>query len=110
MLPKEGAQLVIFGEALVPGYPFWVERTDGAKFESRLQKSLYAHYVDQGVSIDDGDLDVVCKAAAKHKVAVYLGIMERAGNRGGHSVYCSMVYIDAQGRSLFGAPQTHADP
>ena len=94
---KEGAELVVFGEALVPGYPFWVERTEGAKFESGLQKSLYAHYVDQGVSIEDGDLDVVCAAAAKYKIAVYLGVMERAGNRGGHSLYCSMVYIDAAG-------------
>jgi len=94
---QEGAQLVIFGEALVPGYPFWVERTEGAKFESSLQKTLFAHYVDQGVSIEDGDLDVVRKAAAQHKIAVYLGIMERAGNRGGHSLYCSMVYIDATG-------------
>lgn len=28
---------------------------------------------------------------------MYLGIIERAMNRGGHSLYCSMVYIDAQG-------------
>jgi len=81
----------------VPGYPFWVERTEGARFESKLQKELYAHYVDQGVSIEDGDLEPICKAAAKHNTAVYLGIMERAGNRGGHSLYCSMVYIDSSG-------------
>jgi len=89
--------LVVFGEALVPGYPFWVERTEGAKFESSLQKSLYAHYVSQGITIEDGDLDEVRKAAAKRKIAVYVGIMERAANRGGHSLYCSMVYIDAAG-------------
>ena len=94
---SEGAVLVVFGEALVPGYPFWVERTDGAKFESDLQKSLYAHYVSQGVSIDDGDLDPVCKAAKDKTIAVYLGVMERARDRGGHSLYCSMVYIDAAG-------------
>jgi nitrilase len=88
----------VFGEALVPGYPFWVERTDGARFESALQKELYAHYVSQGVSIEDGDLDPVCQAAARHGIAVYLGTMERAANRGGHSLYCSMVYIDAQGQ------------
>jgi nitrilase len=93
----QNCELIIFGEALVPGYPFWVERTGGATFESKLQKELYAHYVDQGVSIDDGDLETVCKAARKHKTAIYLGVMERAGNRGGHSLYCSMVYIDARG-------------
>jgi nitrilase len=81
----------------VPGYPFWVERTDGARFDSALQKELYAHYVTQAVSIDDGDLDPVCQAAARHGMAVYLGTLERAANRGGHSLYCSMVYIDAEG-------------
>jgi nitrilase len=94
---KQNCELIIFGEALVPGYPFWVERTNGAQFESKLQKTLYAHYVDQGVTPEDGDLDAVCKAAASHNIAVYLGIMERAANRGGHSLYCSMVYIDATG-------------
>ena len=94
---QEGCDLIVFGEALVPGYPFWVERTDGAKFESDLQKSMYAHYVDQGVTIEDGGLDDVCTAAARHDTAIYLGVMERAVNRGGHSLYCSMVYIDAQG-------------
>jgi len=94
---KDGGDLVVFGEALVPGYPFWVERTDGARFESELQKSLYAHYVEQSVSIEDGDLVRVSEAAARNGIAVYLGIMERAANRGGHSLYCSMVYVDATG-------------
>lgn len=89
--------LAVFGEALVPGYPFWVERTEGAKFESDLQKDLFAHYVRQGVCIEDGDLDRVCGAAREHDIAVYLGVMERAANRGGHSLYCSMVYIDKAG-------------
>ena len=93
----KGCDLVAFGEALVPGYPFWVERTEGAKFESDLQKSLFAHYVSQGVCIEDGDLDPVCKAASENNIAVYIGIMERAANRGGHSLYCSMVYIDKKG-------------
>ena len=89
--------LVAFGEALVPGYPFWVERTEGAKFESSLQKSLFAHYVSEGVCIEDGDLESVCAAARDNNIAAYVGIMERAANRGGHSLYCSMVYIDQSG-------------
>jgi nitrilase len=94
---QQECDLVVFGEALVPGYPFWVERTEGARFESDLQKSLYAHYVSEGVCPEDGDLDDVCAAARAHGIAVYLGVMERAANRGGHSLYCSMVYIDASG-------------
>ena len=92
-----GCDLVVFGEALIPGYPFWVERTNGAEFESALQKELFAHYVSQGVSISDGDLEVLCRAASAHGIAVYVGAMERAADRGGHSLYCSMVYIDSNG-------------
>jgi len=94
----QGCQLVVFGEALVPGYPFWVERTDGARFESPLQKTLYRHYVAEAVNVEAGDLDAVCAVAGRLGIAVYLGVMERAADRGGHSVYASLVYIDADGR------------
>lgn len=94
---QEDCELVAFGEALLPGYPFWVERTDGARFDSGIQKELFAHYVQQAVRIERGDLDEICAAAAKHKLAVYLGTIECPVDRGGHSLYCSMVYIDANG-------------
>ena len=93
----EGCQLVAFGEALLPGYPFWVERTDGARFNSEIQKQLFAHYAEQSIVIERGDLRAVQDEAARHAIAVYVGTMERAQDRGGHSLYCSMVYIDGEG-------------
>lgn len=30
----EGCQIIVFGEALLPGYPLWIERADGARFNS----------------------------------------------------------------------------
>lgn len=42
--------LVVFGEALLPGYPFWIELTNGAVFNSSVQKELYAYYAGQAVS------------------------------------------------------------
>lgn len=30
--------LITFGEAVAPGYPFWVELTDGAVFNNPAQK------------------------------------------------------------------------
>jgi nitrilase len=95
---KAGCQLVVFGETLLPGYPFWVELTDGARFESSVQKEIYAHYLDQAIQPEAGDLAPLCEAAADYNIAIYVGCVEKAANRGGHSVYCSMVYINQQGK------------
>lgn len=92
-----GCQLVVFGEALLPGYPIWIDWTDGARFESPVQKRIHAHYVDQAVQIEAGHLEPLQKTAAQRNIAVYVGTIERAADRGGHSIYCSLVYIDPQG-------------
>jgi nitrilase len=97
MAATEDCHIVGFGEGIVPGYPFWVMLTDGAKFNDTTQKEMYAHYVKEAVSIEDGDLEAICALAADLKIAVYLGIIEKAGNRGQHSVYASIVYIDQSG-------------
>lgn len=93
----QGSQLVAFAEALVPGYPFWPELTGGAVFNSSLQKDLFAHYSSQAVDIDAGDLNSICRAAKKHSIAVYLGCIERPADRGGQSLYASLVYINEKG-------------
>lgn len=93
----QDCQLVAFGEALVPGYPFWTERTDGARFNDDTQKTIHAEYSKQAVQVERGDLDELCEIAAKNKIAVYLGTIERPSDRGGHSLYCSMIYIDQSG-------------
>ncbi len=93
----EDTQLVTFGEALLPGYPFWLDRTNGAAFNSPVQKEIHAHYIDQAVNLDEGHLDPLCKLAKDKKIAIYLGTIERPDDRGGHSLYCSMIYIDQEG-------------
>jgi len=93
----QGAELVCFGETLLPGYPFWLDLTDGARFNNPIQKELFAYYLNEAVSIEQGDLKSICALAKKNQIAVYLGCAERAGDRGGHSIYCSLLYIDKTG-------------
>ncbi|CAM4112751.1 carbon-nitrogen hydrolase family protein [Zobellia roscoffensis] len=95
---REKAELVVFGEALLPGYPFWLALTDGAAWDTKVNKELHAHYARNSIQIEIGELDSVCMLAKENKIAIYLGIIERAQNRGGHSLYCSLVYIDAEGK------------
>lgn len=92
-----GAELIVFGEGLLPGYPFWVDQTDGARFNSEKQKEFYAHYVRESVCIEKGELTQITEACRKSKIACYLGIIECPENRGGHSLYCSLVYINQEG-------------
>ncbi len=91
------ADLVCFGETLLPGYPFWMELTDGARFNNSVQKEIFAHYLKEAVSIENGDLKSICTLAKQLHIAVYIGCAERAADRAGHSIYCSLVYIDKNG-------------
>ncbi|GMN06966.1 carbon-nitrogen hydrolase family protein [Croceitalea sp. MTPC5] len=92
------SELIIFGEALLPGYPFWLAYTEGAAWDLDINKELHGHYVKNAVQIEAGELDSICQLAKEYAIAVYLGIMERAKDRGGHSIYCSLVYIDTEGK------------
>ena len=94
---KQDCDLVVFGEGLLPGYPFWLSFTGGAEFNSKVQKEIHAHYLQEGVDVAAGDLESICSAASAAEVAVYLGTIEKAADRGGHSLYCSLVYIDKKG-------------
>jgi nitrilase len=94
---QQGCRLVCFGETLLPGYPFWLDLTNGSRFDDDIQKDLHAFYVQQAVQIEAGDLDEICRAAKENNIAVMLGCLERPRDRSGYSVYCSCVYIDPQG-------------
>ena len=96
----KGCALVAFGEALLPGYPFWLERTGGARFNAPDQKALFARYLDQAVAPEAGHLDPLREVAAALGLMVVLGTVERAADRGGHSLYCTLMIIGADGALL----------
>ena len=97
---EQNCDLIVFGECLVPGYPFWLEHTDGARFNSDLQKQLYAHYISEAVDVEAGHLQPVCDAARETESMVMLGCYERPRERGGHTGYCSLVTISKAGEIL----------
>ncbi len=94
---QKKCELVVFGEGLLPGYPFWLSMTNASEFNSSVQKEIHAHYIRNSVQIEKGELDSICKIVKEFSISVYLGIIERAQNRGSHSLYCSLVYINRDG-------------
>ncbi len=94
---KAKCELVVFGEGLLPGYPFWLSLTHGSAFNSPTQKEIHAHYIQNAINIEKDELADIGRLAKEYKIAIYLGIIERANNRGRHSLYCSLVYINENG-------------
>ncbi|WP_298329449.1 carbon-nitrogen hydrolase family protein [uncultured Dokdonia sp.] len=91
------AELIVFGEGLLPGYPYWLSLTDGAAWDTKVVKELHAHYARNAVDIERGDLDEICALSKHFNIAIYLGIIEKPMDRGGASLYCSLVYINENG-------------
>lgn len=90
------AAMIAFGESLVPGYPLWLDRVDGARFESPQLKSMHAAFMDQCIDVER-DLGAVRETARRCNMTVVLGVTERAADRGGHSLYCSLLTIGPDG-------------
>ena len=88
----EGADLIVFPESFVPGYPDWVWRTTPWS-----DSEWYARFAEQAVDVDGLVLDPVRAAATDAGVTVALGVTEREGG----TLYNSVVYFDAE-RGLCG--------
>lgn len=89
-----GAELVAFPETFIPGYPAWVDITDGAAWNDRDQKAAYAYYLDAAVDLAGQDFVPVVEASRDLGVFLYVGIVERSASAG--SVYCSLVAVHPQ--------------
>ncbi|MFQ5968023.1 MAG: carbon-nitrogen hydrolase family protein [Acidimicrobiia bacterium] len=86
-----GAELCVFPETFLAGYPFWLSRTGGARFNDPEQKAAYAAYVRGAVAPDGPEIEAVVAAAAELGVFTYLGFVELSASGG--SVYASLAAV-----------------
>jgi nitrilase len=91
---RRGADVAVFSETFLAGYPFWVCRTNGAAFNDPLQKDAYARYVEAAVSADGPELQLIHEAARDLGLFVFLGATERGDGGASGTVYCSLIAID----------------
>jgi nitrilase len=70
----EGARLVAFPEAFVPGYPDWVWRTRPWDAEAT---ALYARLFDQAVVVGSAATDVLAETARRLGIWLSVGVDER---------------------------------
>jgi len=95
----QGAELVVFPEAHLSGYPAWVWRLRPGGDWS-LCEELHQRLLDNAVDMAADGLARLREAAREAGVTVVIGINERDGSAGRSTVFNSVVTIGAGGEIL----------
>jgi nitrilase len=75
---RRRAQLIVFPEAWLPGYPAWLDVCrDVAVFDNQAIKRLFAHLVEQSVVVPGPITEALGNAAREHSLTLVIGVNER---------------------------------
>lgn len=93
------AELIIFPEAFISGYPAWIWRLKpGGDWD--LNERLHSRLLESAVDIDAGDLAPLCDIAKKNHVTVVCGMNERDNVLSRATLYNTAVIIGPDGAIL----------
>lgn len=95
----KGANLVVFTEAFIPGYPAWVWRLRPGE-DWNTSEALHERLLNNAVNMESGDLTPLFEAAKKYQVTIVCGIEERESQLGRATLYNSVITIGADGQLL----------
>ncbi|HMD86977.1 MAG TPA: nitrilase-related carbon-nitrogen hydrolase [Terriglobia bacterium] len=93
---REGAQLVLFPEAFVSGYPRGLDF--GAVVGSRSEKGRedFRRYWESSVDVPGPAVEDLGRAARNNRIYLVIGVVEREGG----TLYCTILFFAPDGRFL----------
>lgn len=99
---RSGAELVVFPETWIPGYPAWLDVCrDAALWDYAPTKQVFARMAENSISVPGEELDFLAALACDVDVTLVLGISEvvKAGPGRG-TLYNSLLTIGLGGQLL----------
>ena len=94
----DGARLVVFPEAWLPGYPVWADA--GIPWEDRATKQAFGRLHRNSVEVPGPATEVLRRAARRHRVHVVMGINEREARYSRGTLYNSILFLSDAGEIL----------
>jgi nitrilase len=94
----EGARLVVFPEAFLPGYPVWVWFMPGG--HTHPLRELYTELHANSVSIPGPATEVLGAVAVECAVTVAIGVNERNSESSDSTLFNTLLYIGPDGSVL----------
>ncbi|KAL6348705.1 hypothetical protein AAG906_019440 [Vitis piasezkii] len=87
-----GSQLVVFPESFIGGYPRGYNFAD----QSPRGKESFRKYHASAINVPGPEVDRLASMAAKYKVYLVIGVIERDG----YTLYCTVLFFDPEGNYL----------
>ena len=95
----EGANLLVFPEAFVPGYPTWIWRLR-PDVDRALSADIHERLRNNAVDLSKDHLQSILDAAAKHGVTIVLGVNELDSGFSGTTLFNTVLVIGPKGEIL----------
>lgn len=98
----QGAQLIVFPETWLPGYPAWLDCCrDAALWDHAPVKQVFARIAANSIAIPSAEFTDLCAIAREANATLVIGISERiAAGPGRGTLYNSLLTIGPDGRLL----------
>jgi nitrilase len=93
---RQGARLVLFPEAFVPGYPRGLDFGAVVGSRSELGREDFRQYWENAVDVPSPAVDALSRAARSNRVYLLMGVVER--DRG--TLYCCVLFFAPDGTFL----------
>ena len=92
---RNGAQLIVFPETFLPGFPYWsLNMVKGPEWSG-----TWMEYLRHSIEVPSEETDVLCQAAKSANAYVVMGVNERDKKYEGR-MYNSILFISHQGEVM----------
>jgi len=91
-----GANLIVFTECFIPGYPTWIWRLRPGG-DWNVSEELHQRLLKNAVNVSSDDLKPLFEAARQHKVTIVCGLEERDGQLSQSTLYNTVITIGPDG-------------
>jgi predicted amidohydrolase len=97
---EQAAELIVFGETWLPGYPVWLDVCPGAAlWNHEPTKKVFAELRENSISVAGPEVSRLADAARDHKMGIVIGINERVDHGSAQrTLYNSLLIFTPDGR------------
>lgn len=96
----DGAELLVFGETWLSGYPSWLDYCEEVNFwDHEPIKEIYALTHSNSITVPGKETELLGRLAREHKLTIVIGVNEKIiSGKGNGSIFNTLLTIDRKGR------------